>query len=54
MFENYVKNKNAKFTDDNEFVNNHWQCILHSEKVSQVKRLKINDGKKAEYSAMMF
>ena len=29
MLENHVKSKNAKSVDDNEFVNNHWQCTLH-------------------------
>ena len=32
MLENCVKSKNAKFADDNEFVNNHWQCTSHSKK----------------------
>ena len=32
MLENCVKNKNVKFANDNEFVNNYWQCTLHFKK----------------------
>ena len=32
MFKSHIKNKNAKFANDNEFVNNHWQYISHFEK----------------------
>ena len=33
MCESCVKSKNAKFTDDNEFMNNYWQCFIHYEKI---------------------
>ena len=51
MLENCVKSKNVKSIDDNEFVSNHWQCTLHSEKTDQAKRLKINSDEEAKYSA---
>ena len=34
MLKNCVKNKNVKSVNDNEFINNHWQCILHSKKIN--------------------
>ena len=53
MLKNYIKNKNAKLINDNEFASNHWQCILHSEKVSQAKKLKINNDRKVKYNVTM-
>ena len=33
MFKNHIKSKNVKFINDNEFINNHLQYILHFKKI---------------------
>ena len=54
MCENHVRSKSIKFTADNEFVNNYWQCIMHYERTDQVKKSKIYDDEEIRYNAAVF